>query len=100
MTENDAQRAFMLKLDGVDVRLTAAAGNPEVKRAFWDGNSLEAGERGGPAITIPLADLPDNFEQGAKVRYPIIDGTNYTVTHKAPDGHGWVLLTLQNESSL
>lgn len=90
----------MLKLDGVDVQLTPTGGRTETKRAFWDGNSLEAGERGGPAITIPLSDLPNGFEQGSTVRYPVIDGTNYTVTHKAPDGHGWVYMTLQDESLL
>ena len=86
----------LTKFDGDEVIITVASVDYAVQ-AFWEAISLEGGEQGGQRISVATVDLPTGFSQGATVTY---DSTTYTAVRREPDGHGFEIITLTDESTL
>lgn len=89
----EADVATIFQKDGEQLTIITASGTYGVI-GFWDGLSLEEGEQGGERAWVAAADLPSDFTQGDTLSY---EGVTYTVSHRAPDGHGMEALTLWGE---
>jgi hypothetical protein len=90
----------VISRDGAECLITPIGGEMSSVMCFWDGLSLEGGERGGWQAWVAAADLPTTLPQGSALVYPASNGTTYHISHKEPDGHGLMLLTLVDESEL
>lgn len=81
----------IITADGGQVRITTTSGASLVY-VLWEDLSLVGGEQEGPYFWIASADIPAGLTQGDIVRK---ESTDYTITHREPDGHGLERITVQ-----
>ena len=79
--------------DGTQVAITTATGT-FYANVFWQSLGLDGGEQSGRRFWCAASDLPSDFTQGDAVVY---NGVTYRVSHRAPDGHGVELVTLDDD---
>ncbi len=96
----ESHAAAIIGKDGSECLITPTGGEQKSVPCFWEGLSLEGGEPGGHRVWVALSDLPATFPQGSALVYPANNGTTYHVAHKEPDGHGLMMLTLNDETAL
>lgn len=88
--------AEIIAADGDFIDVTTGSRTYRVP-CFWEGQSIAGGDQEGPRIWIAAADMPDGWTQSDTIVY---NGTTYVMTHKEPDGHGLVMVTLTDETTL
>lgn len=75
--------------DGERIVINTVAG-VSYANVFWQSLSL-SGDQGGQMFRCAASDLPADFTQGSTIEY---DDITYAVTHRAPDGYGLEVVTL------